>query len=301
MRLIFQSLFQQLLQKQTRLLLLSVLLASCNSLPRSVTPSPNAEDNKTDTGTLDETVRSDESDKPSETPQKDTPTPITPILQPGTYCYQSLDEIEDIQVRLSVDSADRVTGDVQGTIHNKANAYYTSYRQLVDGTIDGSNLNVDVTTWIEYDKQNTQQTWRVNSTALEIEKDTLSLANCDKVNAVFQNENGLEAKDLTAAADNVRTQTVYFSAGESGTTLSNAVVRGDRDVYLLTAQGGQVMTLNITALEDNAVFDVVDPSGMILATEQTELDLLLPHTGEYQIIVGGTRGNASYDLAIAID
>ena len=61
------------------------------------------------------------------------------------------------------------------------------------------------------------------------------------------------------------------------------------------------MTLAITSIENNAVFDVVDPSGIILTTEATAERLSLPHTGEYQVIVGGTRGNATYSMDIAIE
>ena len=78
-------------------------------------------------------------------------------------------------------------------------------------------------------------------------------------------------------------------------------MRGDRDVYLLTADGGQTMTVNITSLEDNAVFDIVTPSGLILDTESMDTRQLLPHRGDYQIIVGGTRGNATYELTVAIE
>lgn len=60
------------------------------------------------------------------------------------------------------------------------------------------------------------------------------------------------------------------------------------------------MDLSITSLEDNAAFDIVDPSGLILGMELKKETVPLPHTGDYKIIVGGTRGSATYDLAITI-
>ena len=69
----------------------------------------------------------------------------------------------------------------------------------------------------------------------------------------------------------------------------------------LIARSGQTMALSISSLEDNAVFDLIDPSGTILGSELKNEKISLPSTGDYQIIVGGTRGNANYDLAIAID
>jgi hypothetical protein len=60
------------------------------------------------------------------------------------------------------------------------------------------------------------------------------------------------------------------------------------------------MELKITSLENNAVFDVIAPNGEILKTEATQSSLKLPATGNYEIIVGGTRGNATYKLNVKI-
>ena len=60
------------------------------------------------------------------------------------------------------------------------------------------------------------------------------------------------------------------------------------------------MDVSITALENNAVFDVISPSGYILSLEAVSETVFLPHTGDYQVIVGGTRGNATYELTIGI-
>ena len=232
-------------------------------------------------------------DKVSIPDTKDRPKPITPAIAPGTYCYQMSDKNQDISARITLDGADRVTGNLEGVVHNEENAYYTSYRRKLDGTIDGGNLNLDVATWIEFDKQNSQETWKVTTKGLSTERETLSLTGCEPT--------GLEADDLTKNANRVREMDVFFDAGKSSTTLSNAVVRGDRDLYRLIAQGGQQMTLSISALEDNAAFGVVSPSGVILTREAVEEKLYLPETGAYEIIVGGTRGSATYDLALSIE
>jgi hypothetical protein len=281
-------------------LLLSALV-SCRSVEQSPPSSPDqpaAEDLATDSIAKDKTKAPSQADDKAST--KDRPKPIAAALKPGEYCYQSSDEIQDVQMRLTLDASDQVTGKVQGTVHNKADGYYTSYRSNLNGTIDGSNLNLDVATWIEYDQQNKQETWRVSPDTLSTPREKLTSVPCDAVNKAFQDENGLEAKDLTSGATSVNTQAVYFDSGKSSTTVSNSVVRGDADLYTLNAQGGQSMKLSITSGENNAVFNVVDPTGMIVGTELTNKDLILEHTGEYQIIVSGTRGNATYDLAIAI-
>ncbi len=288
---------------------LSLSLVSCDP-PQSTTPSASndatgtaeSEPEKDADTQAEKTPNKDQSAADSKISTKDRPKPIEPALKPGQYCYQSNDATQDIAARITVESNDRITGKMQGTIHNEAEGYFTSYDKNLNGTIDGSNLNLDVATWIEFDKQNAQETWRVSPNELRMGKDKLTGTSCEQVNKVFQNEDGLEAEDLLKSANNVKTQQVYFDAGKSGTTLSGAVVRGDRDVYLLTAQGGQILYPTLTSTEDNAVFDIVDPSGRILATEVTNPEqIYLPYTGDYQLIVGGTRGNATYDFAIAIE
>ena len=288
-------------------LLLLVAIASCQQAPNDSA--------RTDEATIESTTPSDAVDESSsagqskikepqakDPEQKSSPKPVAVALQPGTYCYQTRTEIEDIDTRFTVGSDDRITGKLQGVVHNEAEGYYTSYAQKLDGTINGSNLDLDVATWIEYDQQNRQETWKVSANQLDInDRTVLSKADCAEVSKVFQNEAGLEAEDLTADAKNVSTQQVSFDAGKSSATVEGSVTGGDRNVYTLTAQGGQQMDLSITSLEDNAVFDVVAPSGLILGTEMKQEQVSLPHTGEYEVIVGGTRGNATYDLAIAIE
>jgi hypothetical protein len=61
------------------------------------------------------------------------------------------------------------------------------------------------------------------------------------------------------------------------------------------------MILRITSTEDNAVFDVIPPgSDRPLATEVKDWTGELPATGDYRIVVGGTRGNATYKLEVTI-
>ena len=61
------------------------------------------------------------------------------------------------------------------------------------------------------------------------------------------------------------------------------------------------MKLSITSVESNAVFDLIAFNDSIIGTELTQQSLVLPQTRDYRVIVGGTRSNASYDLAIAIE
>ena len=106
-------------------------------------------------------------------------------------------------------------------------------------------------------------------------------------------------------ADGVKKK-VRFARGTSSTTITGAVIRGDRDRYYIGAKKGQTMSVKITSLEKNAVFQVY------LAGEQESLpgagdgdDAMkwsgeLPADNEYVIVVGGTRGNATYTLTISV-
>jgi hypothetical protein len=114
----------------------------------------------------------------------------------------------------------------------------------------------------------------------------------------------------SALADGVFRE-VKFKKGESSATIEGAVIRGERDTYTLGAKAGQTMSVSITSVEDNAVFEIygevegdwVALHGADEGDDATEWEDTLPGggSGRYKIVVGATRGNASYDLEIAIE
>lgn len=109
---------------------------------------------------------------------------------------------------------------------------------------------------------------------------------------------------------------IRFSQGASAATVENAVVRGDRDIYRVTAKAGQVMRVRITSIENNVVFQVYGPGAAYRQADGIwefsgpalpgagELDDAtawmgrLRSDGSYLIVVGGTRGNAGYRLSV---
>ena len=106
-------------------------------------------------------------------------------------------------------------------------------------------------------------------------------------------------------ADGVKKK-VRFAPGTSSTTIKGGVVRGDRDRYYIGAKAGQKMTVKITSLEKNAVFQIYyhgeeeSLPGAGDGDDATNWSGELPIDNEYVIVVGGTRGNASYTLTISI-
>ncbi|HEY9832431.1 MAG TPA: hypothetical protein V6D26_17725 [Stenomitos sp.] len=107
-------------------------------------------------------------------------------------------------------------------------------------------------------------------------------------------------KPTLVIAQQSRTRRIRFAQGASSAVVEDAVVRGTRDTYLVSAKAGQKMTVSITSVENNAVFDIISPKQKLLKQEATSWSTKLPSTGDYRIVVGGTRGNATYNLRVEI-
>ncbi|MDJ0529073.1 MAG: hypothetical protein PX634_27925 [Microcystis sp. M53600_WE12] len=190
------------------------------------------------------------------------------------YCFSVANDDLDSTARIYI-QGNQVTGRVEATIHNEQESYYSSYTQTLQGRKNGNQLNLNIKTKIELDTQTTQEKWTLTSDSL----------NTGRV--VYQKQPCLVSQ-------------IRLAPGTNTTAVNQSVVRGSRNIYLLRANQGQRMDLKITALENNAVFDVIAPNGQILKTEATQSSLKLPATGNYEIIVGGTRGNATYKLNVKI-
>jgi hypothetical protein len=97
-----------------------------------------------------------------------------------------------------------------------------------------------------------------------------------------------------------------FAKGTSSITIKEAVIRGDRDRYYVGAKAGQTMSVKITSLEKNAVFQIYfhgeeeSLPGAGDGDDAMKWSGKLPIDNEYVIVVGGTRGNATYALTISI-
>lgn len=111
---------------------------------------------------------------------------------------------------------------------------------------------------------------------------------------------------------------IRFARGAIDATIQGAVVRGDRDIYPISAAVGQTMTVEISALEDNAVFQIFPP-GTDYTRDVSQIWVFYGQAvrgadgdtrrwsgrliggGQYLIVVGGTRGNATYRLNVRIE
>ena len=270
---------------------LAIALGACNQPAAETEPAPEA-------------AASTPAATPTPTAAPAEPEPAAPVdpdtLAAGQYCYEVATDTLSAAVRLTVTAEGAISGNSAASIHDESNDYFTSYQQALSGTLTGDQADLDITTWIEYDQQQARETWTVDADRLTDGGIYAYVrVDCGAIQDYFAGPYNLEAADLLSNV-NVNRQRVQFEPGTSSAFLSNSVVRGDRDLYLLGAQGGQTMVVSISALEENAVFSVVSPAGDILLMDGVDEELFLPNTGDYQVIVGSTRGNASYDLFIAI-
>ena len=101
---------------------------------------------------------------------------------------------------------------------------------------------------------------------------------------------------------------LHFAHGTNRATVSGDIVRGDQDIYFINVHSGQVMSIKISSLENNAVFEVLEPrvrgrkeeKDITGGADITKWSGRLAKTGEYKIEVGGTRGNTSYTLQVSV-
>ena len=113
---------------------------------------------------------------------------------------------------------------------------------------------------------------------------------------------------------------IFFATGSTRGTVGGHVQRGARHLYSLKALAGQIMTVTITAPDDNAVFQIYEPGvqasrdadGVLQFTgtplahaadgdDATRWNGRLPHSGTYLVVVGSTRGNARYSIDVKIE
>ena len=124
---------------------------------------------------------------------------------------------------------------------------------------------------------------------------------------------------LTGVGEAGVNQEVEFPSGKTSVLIEQSVIRGESDQYFLTAKAGQKMEVSITALEKNAAFAIYQPGykagkdedgileikgtslkGAGEGEDATAWEGVLPASGKYLILVGPTRGNATYKLKITI-
>jgi hypothetical protein len=206
-------------------------------------------------------------------------------VKPGQYCFKYNTKVFSSEAQLNVNRNNRVNGGIVGVIQDDKQGYYSSYNTYFEGILNNNQLKVNTITQIEYDTQERQETWNLTPNSLKTGRETYTKVACSSL------------------SDNAfnRISRIRFAPGKKSAVIENSLVRGSRDIYLINAKAGQTMKISITSLEKNAVFDLIAPNKDLIQGEITSKNLKLPTTGNYEIIVGGTRGNASYKLQVEIN
>ncbi len=100
---------------------------------------------------------------------------------------------------------------------------------------------------------------------------------------------------------------VQFTAKNPEFVTESAVVRGDRDIYQLNADKGQMLFVTLSSVEHNSALEVaplVNGKTITGSVEEREHGFcwtgVLPVSGGYRIFVSPTRGNANYKLRISV-
>jgi hypothetical protein len=217
-------------------------------------------------------------------------------LASGTYCYKANTKTINAGAEVNISSNNRVNGKITGTSDFNLIGASDNYSRTFEGRLTGNKAKLTAETRIEVEILNYQGNWTITESSLITDKATYNKVDCSTLTSTSTLEN--DSALYNNPGD--RTIRVKFDRGASSKTVKDSVIRGTRDIYLLGANKGQQMNLNITSLEDNAVFDVVSPNGQILQQEARSWNGTLPQNGDYQIVVGGTRGNATYELTTAI-
>jgi hypothetical protein len=120
-----------------------------------------------------------------------------------------------------------------------------------------------------------------------------------------------------AKADYV-VQPIRIAPGASSAKVAGAVIRGERALYSFAARAGQHLSLRVRAVEKNAAVQIYAP-GARLEKRDYGLEVVgqplpgageeddatrwtgtLPKSGTYLLVVGPTRGNATYRLTVTI-
>ena len=124
---------------------------------------------------------------------------------------------------------------------------------------------------------------------------------------------------LTGVGEAGVSKEVNFAQGSNSALIAGSVVRGESDQYFLTGKAGQKMEVSLSAVEQNAAFAIYQPgfktgkdadgvleingaalTGAGEGEDATAWKGVLPSSCKYLILVGGTRGNATYKLKITI-
>jgi hypothetical protein len=221
-------------------------------------------------------------------------------LSPGQYCYGIDSETLTGAVRLTIQANQGVMGDSSFIIHNQEASYFSAYLQDLEGLLDQNQASLEVTTWIEYDLQNSEEIWTVTPTTLTTETDQLGAIDCAIAQERFAGPDGLDASQLLAGLDDDDLIALEFPLGEPAVTHQGELAAGEKARFEFYSEGGQLLEITVNSPDGTVTFDMIAPSGYILARSQKSVSTVLPHTGWQTLLVNSNgSGPTAYEFTIA--
>jgi hypothetical protein len=114
--------------------------------------------------------------------------------------------------------------------------------------------------------------------------------------------------DGVAAGGAIRERHLPVDPGAGPVVRADGIPRGGRDAYRIFAQAGEMLTVDVSAPDDNAAFEIRigDTGGRPLPgaggrDEARFWSGIAPRDGDYLIIVGPRFGGTDYTLSVSLD
>ncbi|AFY69692.1 hypothetical protein Pse7367_1401 [Thalassoporum mexicanum PCC 7367] len=178
-----------------------------------------------------------------------TPTPAQSAsgnqpetLTPGQYCFGAENENLSATAQIDLMADNFVSGTVNATVHNEELGYYTAYEQILNGKLDGNQLPLDITTNIELDTQNSQETWTISTESLSTGRQIFDRIDCEQLAEITKSPEDFNVLTASAqlAADRIGNVQIGMTLPEAEaaakTTLLKAVNDPNQDCYFVIAQ-----------------------------------------------------------------
>ena len=145
------------------LMMVSIALSSCVGSETEIVTTPDSE-----SAIQGEPIENSGGDTSGVTLPKtaNEENMIKAALEAGAYCYRTESSVLQATAEFLVEPDKTVTGMLEATITDDEQGYYTSYNQNFAGVLEGETLATAITTYIEFDVQDSQEKWTLNANQL---------------------------------------------------------------------------------------------------------------------------------------
>jgi hypothetical protein len=205
-------------------------------------------------------------------PDSTEPSADQEAIAPGQYCYGVEDENLTATAIIDLMVDNYVDGTVNATVHNEELGYYTAYTQTLTGSLERDELNLNITTNIELDTQNSQEVWAMSVESLNTERQIFDRIDCAQITQLSNQLDQVEAISAAAklSADRLGNIEIGMTLSEAETaaktTLLKAVNDPSQDCYFVLAQALPTEAMFMVVGDRIARIDI--PRGSTIKTDR---------------------------------